>query len=339
MATPALLDEFLRSGEQNLLLKLSDWFKTVHSEKLFVNVRFTPHGASNMKLNAEPLELNRRPEGLSNFVDHVEELIREKLGPSPFGVIRVQGYEPRHSAHPSFDMTRTLIPEEAAGLAEPNIAVYRSVNADLQRRVHQLEGNIVQVTNSLAVALGATSQSLQAAATLRTASTASNELSGIGPLVSLGAIILLYPQIKDFLGLPSDAPLADVIKAGQMAITGALGPPAANGSPAGGKAPTNAPELKPGRFSHPEPDDHVPPSPALMGRLLGMAPPSVTPERQAHAVTPAPALQAPVGAELLAHFAEQLQKDPALGPLLVEAVRGDPALASKVSLLSAAARK
>lgn len=343
MATPALLSEALREADDNLTLRLSQWFTQVHSEKLFVNVRFSPHGQGPQRLNGEPLEVNRQLEGINNFVDRIEDLIREKLGPAPFGVLRIQGYEPRKSASPSLDFTRTLIPEEAAGLNDANSAVYRAINADLLRRNAQLETHLVSMSSQLAIALGSTSQALQGAATIRTASSASNELSGLGPLVSLIAIIVLYPQLKEILGLPPDAPMTDVIKAARTALFTGLPPGGPSSAPG---APSSAPSAH--KWTHPVPEERaapVGPGAAFAGYLLGASTPEaapffVTPAPGPQAVMPSPANGngAPHGSDLLAHLRAELDRDPSLGVLLASEVKADPELAGKLEMLLKAAK-
>lgn len=329
MSTPVVLEEFLRSEDGNFTLRLCDWLKHVTAEKLSINVKFQPHGSNWQRLNDEPLTLGRQIEGVPNFVDMLDELIREKMGPNPFGTIRIQGYEPRKSAHPSLDVTRTLIPPEAAGMNEPNTALLRSTIADRDRRNAQLENQLSQVTNALALLSGNLGNALQNAATIRTASNASNELSGLGPLVSLVALVILYPQIKDLLGIPKDAPLSDVIRAFRGMINGTADAPSS-------ARPATSTTQRPG-FAHPVPKEPPEVGAAAVGLLLPLDAPGrdlffATPPPGLPAVTPdAPA--ALTGDQLVEALLSEVENDPRVGLRLVEKVKGDPGLLSQIRTL------
>lgn len=224
MATPTDLDGFLRSDRDNLQMRVLDWLGQVRGKLWGCNVKWrAAQGTSWERLNPDVLTGTADPAGTDNLVAKIEDVVNERLGPNPYGTIRVRVYEQGRSAAPGVDMQRTLMPAESGGLGEPNVVLLRALLAEERSRNHHLTSLIAQQTGhtgQLAASLG---ESLQAAATVRTASTASSDLAGVPTMAALGLLMVFMPSIKVSLGLKEDASMRDVVQAAQSAAAGAIG--------------------------------------------------------------------------------------------------------------------
>jgi hypothetical protein len=221
MATATDLAGFLRNDEDCLTRKIHNWWRTYDGPCCF-NVKWTPIGGSTAErlTKPDPITVTADPKGVDNLVQMIEDVVTDKagLGPAPIGTLRVQGYRPGKSGDPDLDFSRTLRPPDAAGLGDPSLARVEGWLQEERRRIALLLSEQRQLVASIVTTQGHLAQALTTSATVRTASSASAELSGLGPLLALVVLVVAYPAIKEALGLPAGAPMSDVIRAARVQL-------------------------------------------------------------------------------------------------------------------------
>jgi hypothetical protein len=224
MAKPTDLAGFLRDDDDNLTMRLVAWFKDCNSSTFALKVRFKgPNDTSYQRLDqGAPIVGQATPEGVTNVVDQIERLVTEKLGSNPYGTLRITGYNAGKAMSPAVDMQRTLLPAESGGLGEPNVALLKALLHEERTKNQHLQGLITTTLQTQAQTIAALSQSLQGAATVRTASTASSDMAGLAPIIGLGTLFVFMPLIKKTLDLPPNASIADVAARLQALTMGAV---------------------------------------------------------------------------------------------------------------------
>jgi len=226
MASPTDLDGFLRNDPKNLTLELADWFSALKgTPKVALHIRFKSHGAMSWdKLNGdEPILCTVDAAGVGNIVSKVESLITSKLGSSPFGTLRVIGYQPKKSANPDLDIQRTMVPAESGGLGEPNLALVRGELAAERAKNAHLTNILGQNNNQLMTVIGTLAGANAQMATMRSVGATSGDLAGLPQLLALAALVMGWPAIKVALGLPSNAPIHEVIDVARRKMTEIIG--------------------------------------------------------------------------------------------------------------------
>lgn len=215
MASPTDLDGFLRNDPKNLTLELAEWFTKIAGKtaNVALHVRFKSHGAMSWdKLNGEePITVKVDAAGVGNIVSKLENLITSKLGSSPFGTLRVIGYQPKQSSNPDLDIQRTMVPAESGGLGEPNVTLLRGELAAERAKNQHLTNIIGNNNNQLMTLVGTLAQANAQLSTLRGVGSTAGDLAGLPQLLALAALMMGWPAIKAALGLPSHAPIHEVI--------------------------------------------------------------------------------------------------------------------------------
>lgn len=235
MSTRTDLTGALVGDEDNLTLRMSDFFAKHAGKTLVINVRWTPIGGSAPeKLNDDPILVEKAaPAGVCNLVEAVSKVITGKLGPSPAGLLRVQGYVKGESGNPGkpLDFSRTLVPADLSGLGDPNLTLVRGQLDQALRQNSTLHTLLVQLASANAGSLGQLAQANAQLATVRAAASAGADAGTLGTLIGIGAVLVMAPVIKRELGLPPNATLDQVLQsvrrqALSVAAADALEPPA-----------------------------------------------------------------------------------------------------------------
>lgn len=221
---PTDLAGYLRDDEDNLTIRLVDWFAGVRTPPLSVNVRWRDAQATSpRRLNDDPIVVDPPDSrGIPNLIDAIEKLVIDRLGVTPIGTIRVQGYDKGQSAKSGLDFSSILLAPDSGGIGEPNLALVRGLYSQERQLTHQLISELRQSQHALTATVGALAQSLANSATIRTASSAASDTTGLGPLLAMGAVIVFAPHIKAAFGLNPDAPLTEVIKAARQGMNAAI---------------------------------------------------------------------------------------------------------------------
>ena len=223
MATATDLQGFLTADDNNLQLRMIDWFGKHAGQRVGVNVRWKPISSSSFeRLHDEPLSFVADVAGATAAIEEVARIIIERQGTNPHGTVRVQGYEQGKSSAPSLDMTRLLNP--SGGDGDPSLVLVRGQLSQSLARCQHLENILSQQLSAQTVLIAQQSLALQQLATVRTASSASSDLSGLPTLLAGGALILGWPSIKAALGLPPEAPINEVITKMRASLMAPSGP-------------------------------------------------------------------------------------------------------------------
>jgi len=218
VSSPTSLDGFLRFDEDNLTLRLTRWFHKVDPSRTAVlHVYFKPmHGSRMESLTRDDPITCSTPElvAVDGVIEEIERVIVEKHGDNPMGPIRVQGYLKGESRVLGVDFSRTLTPPEmphgdpGQHLLQLELHHYRARCATLEE--HMVTFMVAQ--QSLTTGLG---DSLQKAATTRTVSSSSSDLSSIAAIVGFMILMIGKPAIARFFGLKEDATTIEITKAMQ----------------------------------------------------------------------------------------------------------------------------
>jgi len=248
MSTATDLEGMLRTDDDNLTLRLANWFASEGlTEHVKINVRFRAMGATAAeRLHPEAIVVKPDPKGVDNLVDQIEEIVTDKLGTNPVGTLRVQGFPEGKSQSPPLDMTRTL-QADGNGLSEPNLALVRGLHSGAERRIMHLESLLAQAFTSQGQTIAQLAQANATLATARTAGSTGNDLGSIGAVIGLVALIVLLPMIKRELGLPPDATISDVLAAMRGVTNGLLDPSPAARKPSPATSPIPPGAIPPAR--------------------------------------------------------------------------------------------
>ena len=225
MASPTDLPGVLRNDSNNLRGKVHEvWtrFDGTGTDFCF-NVKFTPIGASTPeKLNKEgPIVVRAAIPGIDALLDLLEELIVKALGQTPIGGLYIQGYSKGKSATPEIEMWATL-KHGSMGLGDPSAAFLQSMWQSAERRAAAAEARQAEMHGATMQTLGTFATTIANLGTVRAATAAGAEISGLWSLAALAMIVLAAPTIKQAMGLPQDAPLSLVGAAGKEAINASL---------------------------------------------------------------------------------------------------------------------
>jgi hypothetical protein len=144
-------------------------------------------------------------------VEELERRIVDELGPAPYGVLRLKAHDDKSASKPFIDMQRRLLPADVTGAGNPSVALVRSELEANRRMVMQLHSLLIQNNAQLTQIVVSQNHPQATLATTRVVPAAAADGSGLSTIVTMGALVLLYPVIQRSLGLRPGTALDETI--------------------------------------------------------------------------------------------------------------------------------
>lgn len=151
------------------------------------------------------------------LLEGLEQAILPKIGATPVGTMRLRANSNGRSGSPEVDMQRTLIVTgETGDTADTTLLKHRL--ACVERQNEQLHTLLVTLSVGAHTSAAQLAQANAQLSGVRTATASAHDVGNVGTLAILGGLLVMLPAIKEQLGVPKNASVADMIKYAQYKV-------------------------------------------------------------------------------------------------------------------------
>lgn len=221
--TPTSFDGYLRYDDDCVLARLDKWIPTAKFPAA-VKVRWRADTSISEEQLVE-LPLAARPSSAEAVIDELAKAIHAKLGPQPSGYFRIRASARGMAASPDVDMHRHVV-NDVPGI-DANLQTYKELwRAERQRNEQLISALLTNQTAHLEY-FGTVGGHLSVLATARVAGSVGGDMANPMSILGMLAWLMFQPMIKRSMGLPDNADLMTVVRAGQAYIERGMGGPTA----------------------------------------------------------------------------------------------------------------
>lgn len=223
MSTQTTFDGMMEFDQDNLLARITKWLTELGASKAdwpgtAVVLHRDPDSQSYQQIVELPL--TQRPQSAAVLRDEIRAAIVRAKGPEPIGYFRVKISRKGERASPDVDFHRKV------GDLDLNQRSMVDVWKELYQRERARTGELLQQMmaqhGSTTVMMGSWGSSMSTLASARATGSVGADMGSPMAILGMIAWVLFFPSMKRAMGLPGDADVLTVVKAGQVLLERAV---------------------------------------------------------------------------------------------------------------------